>query len=133
MKTRSIQFQTIFPAEPGKVYHLLMDQAQHARIAGKDARISAKTDGKFIVWGGYCHGYNIELKEGEKIVQAWHFDETGWPDNHYSICTFTFAPCERGCRMHFEQSEVPEASADTIEKGWKTFYWDKMMALLEKQ
>lgn len=133
MKTRTIEFNLKFPAKPEKVYNLLMDGNLHALITGGKVRMSSKTDGKFEVWDGYCHGFNIELKEGRKIVQAWHFDEDNWPANHYSICTFLFSNDEQGCRLHFEQSEVPETSYENLRKGWKEHYWDRMIEILKEE
>ncbi len=131
MQTETIQFELMFRASPKDVYHLLMDKEKHALITESEVKISDKQDAKFQLWGGYCHGYNIELKEGEKIVQAWHFDEDSWPENHYSICTFEFLPSSEGCKMFFEQLEVPKTSVETLRKGWKEYYWDKMSALIE--
>jgi activator of HSP90 ATPase len=130
MKTLSIHYETEFPASPLEVYRLLMDPLRHALITESEVKISSKPDGKFEVYGGYCIGYNIELIEGEKIVQAWHFDEDDWPANHFSICTFTFTPSAIGCKMVFEQSEVPEVSFDSLENGWKTYYWDRMREVI---
>ena len=59
-------------------------------FTGSKVIMSNKVNGKFKVFDGYCHGYNIELMQGKKIVQAWNFAEDGWPEDHFSICTFFF-------------------------------------------
>jgi activator of HSP90 ATPase len=88
--------------------------------------MSAKVNGKFEVFDGYCHGYNIELVEGKKIVQAWHFAEKGWPDDHFSTCTFSFVRVPGGTRLSFTQKEVPEKNYESLKSGWKEFYWEPM-------
>jgi len=93
--------------------------------------MSTKVNGKFNIFEGYCHGYNIELIEGKKIVQAWHFAEDGWPDNHYSICTFKFEASGNKTKLTFEQTDVPEDKADYIKEGWKTYYWEPMKEYLK--
>ena len=73
MKTKSIKQTVTFDAAPEMIYDLIMDQKKHAAFTGSKVTMSTKVKGKFNVFDGYCHGYNIELIEGKKIVQAWHF------------------------------------------------------------
>jgi len=77
MKTGSIKQNTTFEAAPIDVYNLIMDEKKHAAFTGTAVKMSNKINGKFNIFDGYCHGYNIELIEGKKIVQAWHFAEDG--------------------------------------------------------
>jgi len=89
-------------------------------------------NGKFEVFGGYCTGFNIELKEGKKIIQGWHFQEDGWPDDHFSICTFVFEKVPNGTKLTFTQRAVPEHKASSLKSGWKEFYWEPMKRYLSK-
>lgn len=130
MKTKSIELKKTFKCSPEKVYALLMNADQHSKITEGPVKIADKVDAKFEVWDGYCHGYNIELIPGKKIVQAWHFDEENWPSNHFSICTFLFTKTEDGCEMNFEQIEIPESSVENLKRGWEDFYWGKMEYIL---
>jgi activator of HSP90 ATPase len=108
-----------------------MDQHKHAAFTGSDVQMSKEVNGKFNVFDGYCHGYNIELKEGKKIVQAWHFEEDGWPEDHFSICTFLFEPAGGKTKLTFLQSDVPEHKVESLKDGWKQFYWEPMKAFLK--
>ena len=90
METKSIKQTVHFNAQPIEVYNLIMDEKKHGVFIGSEVRMSTEPNGTFSIFDGYCHGYNIELIEGQKIVQAWHFAEDGWPDDHFSICTFDF-------------------------------------------
>ncbi len=108
-----------------------MDEKKHAEFTGSKASISKEANGKFSVFDGYCHGYNIELVEGKKIVQAWHFAEDGWPDNHFSICNFELEGDEEKTRLRFMQTKVPESNVQSLKEGWKQFYWDGIKTYLK--
>ena len=90
MKTKSIRQTVSFNASPQELYNLIMDSKKHSGFTQSKSSMSKKVNGKFEAFDGFCHGHNIELKEGKKIIQAWHFAEDGWPDDHFSICTFEF-------------------------------------------
>ncbi len=128
MKTGSIKQTVTFSASPEEVYQLIMDQKKHASLTGSDVKMSNRINGKFNVFDGYCHGYNIELVEGKKIVQSWHFAEDGWPGDHFSICTFLFEETGNKTKLKFLQTGVPEHKLDSLKQGWKEYYWDAMKA-----
>jgi len=132
MKTKNIKQVVTFKSSPAKVYELIMDEKKHSEFSGSKAKVSKKPKGKFEVFDGYCHGYNIELEEGKLIRQAWHFAEDGWPDDHYSICTFQFAKVPGGTKMTFTQEGVPEHKVESLKEGWKDYYWAPMKEMLEK-
>ncbi|MEJ0102205.1 MAG: hypothetical protein WDO19_06455 [Bacteroidota bacterium] len=43
-----------------------MDSKKHAAFTRSAVTMSNKVNGKFSVFDGYSHGYNIELSEGKK-------------------------------------------------------------------
>jgi activator of HSP90 ATPase len=131
MNTKSIKQTIRFNASPDKVYQLLMDQNKHASFTGTKVVMSKEINGKFTVFDGYCHGYNIELVPARRIVQAWHFAEDGWPDDHYSTCTFLFEENGGKTKLVFLQTDVPEHKVEAIKDGWKEFYWDPMKNYLK--
>ena len=131
MKTKSIRQTATFNATPDKIFNLIMDEKKHAVFTGSKATIDSKPNGKFTVFDGYCNGYNIELKKGKKIVQAWHFAEDGWPDDHFSICTFEFEKEGEKTKLRFLQTNVPEHKVESLKEGWKEFYWDAIKLYLK--
>ena len=131
MKTKSIRQTATFDATPEIVYNLIMDQKKHAAFTGSKVIMSTEVNGKFNVFDGYCHGFNMELIEGKKIVQAWHFAEDGWTDDHFSICTFELEKAGNKTKLRFLQTGVPEHKGDSLKDGWKQFYWDAMKAYLK--
>ena len=131
MKTKSIKQTVTFNAAPEQVYNLIMDAKKHAAFTGSEVTMSTKPDGKFKAFDGYVHGYNIELDKGKKIVQGWHFSEDGWPEDHYSICTFDFEPQGNKTKLIFTQTGVPEHKVESLKGGWKQYYWEPMKAYLK--
>ena len=93
--------------------------------------MTKKPKGKFTVFGGYCHGYNIELVENNKIEQGWVFKEDGWPEDHYSVCTFLLEPSAKGVKMTFTQKGVPEHKAEDLKEGWYDYYWNPILQYLQ--
>ena len=132
MNTKSIKQTVTFNAKPEDVYDLIMDAKKHADFNGAVAKMSKKLNGKFVAYDGYIHGYNIELEEGKKIVQAWHFAEEGWPDEYFSICTFVFAKAGKGTKLTFTQTGIPEHKAKALTGGWKDYYWIPMKTYLNR-
>lgn len=131
MKIKSIRQTVTFKgARPQEVYDLIMDAKMHSAFSGSKVTMSNKVDGRFEVFDGYCKGFNVELKEGKKIVQGWHFAEEGWPDDHFSICTFIFEKVASGTKLTFAQTYIPEHKAESLKNGWKQFYWQPMKAFL---
>jgi activator of HSP90 ATPase len=131
MRTKSIRQTATFGAPPEKIYDLIMDEKKHAAFTGSKAIMSTKPKGTFSVFDGYCQGYNIELVKGKKIVQAWHFAEDGWPDDHYSICNFELERLGDKTRLKFLQTDVPEHKVESLKDGWKEFYWDAIKSYLK--
>jgi activator of HSP90 ATPase len=131
MKTKSISQTVTFNSTPEKIYNMLMDPEKHAAFTGSKASIEPNVSGKFTVFDGYCHGYNIDLIEGRKIVQAWHFAEDGWPEEHFTICTFDIEPAGSKTKLKFRQTRVPEHKVALLKNGWREFYWDAMKVYLK--
>jgi len=131
MKTHTIKQTVTFNAAPKAVYDQLMNAKKHGAFTGSKVKMSNKVNGKFEIFDGYCHGHNIELKENKKIVQAWHFTEEGWPEDHLSICTFAFEKTTKGTKLTFTQSNIPENKHNTLKTGWKKYYWEPMKLALQ--
>ena len=131
MQTATINQTATFAASPEKVCNLIMDEKLHAAFTGSAASISTEVNGEFSVYDGYCTGHNIELIKSKKIVQAWHFEEDGWPEDHFSICTFLFEPTGNQTKLIFTQTDIPEHKVEALETGWKEYYWGLMQAYLK--
>jgi hypothetical protein len=53
------------------VYNMIMDSRKHQSLSGEKATIGKTVGDRFTAWGSHISGFNLMLKPGEKIVQAW--------------------------------------------------------------
>jgi len=70
------------------------------------------------------------LVPDRRIVQSWRGSD--WPEGHCSRVTFSLKKVEKGTRLTFHQSGVPEKYYRDINQGWRDFYWSRMKKKLEK-
>lgn len=132
MTTKNIKQTATFVASAQEVYEALLDEKKHSAFTSAEAKINKKNKGEFSVYDGYCHGYNIELVKYEKIVQAWHFAEEGWPDDHFSICTFALIQTGNKTKLIFTQTGIPEHKVASLTNGWKDYYWKPLKQFFKK-
>jgi activator of HSP90 ATPase len=128
--SKTIRQTVTFKSAPHAVYEVLMDEKKHAAFTGGEARISRKTGGEFSIYDGDIEGKNLELIPDQKIVQSWRYGD--WPEGHYSTATFALEPTEKGTRLTFTQTNVPDDKYGDIKQGWKDYYWGPMKKMLEE-
>jgi|SRR6185437_7671724 len=133
MKTRNIKQQEHFDASPVEIYNAIMDSKKHALFTGAPADIENKVGGNFTVHHGYITGKNLELVPGKKIVQSWHAEEENWPDDYFSKITFDLKEDKGGTLLNFTHEGVPVEHANSIEDGWKTYYWEPLKEMVGKK
>lgn len=129
METKTIKQTATFKAHPHEVYEALMDSAKHARFTGSKAMISREVGGNFTAFDGYSEGVNLELVPNKKIVQTWRASD--WPAGHYSTVAFVLKGIDKGTKLTFTQTGVPEEQLEDVSRGWKDFYWTPMKRMLE--
>ena len=128
METKTIQQSATFGAPPTDVYEMLMDSKKHAALSGEPASISREVGGSFTAWGTHISGFNLALRPGQKIVQAWRALDW-WPD-HYSIAIFEFTADNGGTKLDFTQIGVPAHRYEGHCRGWTQTYWTPMKEIL---
>jgi activator of HSP90 ATPase len=129
--SKSIRQTVTFRATPHEVYEILMDSKKHAQFTGGEAKISRKEGGQFSIYGGDIAGKNLELVADQKIVQSWRYSD--WPEGVFSTATFSLQATDKGTRLVFTQSGVPDDKYEEIKQGWKDYYWEPMKAMLENE
>src|SRR5499425_3388142 len=128
MQTKTLQQTVTFKASPREVYDMLMDSKKHRSLSGEPAKISKKVGGKFTAWGSHLSGFNLVLKPGRKIVQAWR--ATGWWPDHYSIAIFNISKVKGGSKLKFTQIGIPPHRYSGHYRGWIETYWTPMQEML---
>ena len=129
--TKTIEQTVTLNASPHDVYEALMDSEKHSQFTGAKASISREVGGTFTAYDGALSGTILELVPDAKIVQSWRGSDDGWVPGHYSTATFSLEAIDRGTRLTFVQTGVPEESVEQITQGWQTYYWPKMKQMLE--
>jgi activator of HSP90 ATPase len=130
METKTIQQSATFGAPPMDVYEMLMDSKKHAALSGEPATMSREIGGSFAAWGTHISGFNLALRPGKKIVQAWR--ALDWPPDHYSIAIFEFNAVDGGTKLDFTQIGVPAFRYDGHCRGWTQTYWTPMKEIFEQ-
>ena len=128
--SKSIRQTATFKTTPHEVYEILMDSKKHGQFTGGEAKISRKVGGKFSISGGDITGENLELVPDQKIVQSWRYSD--WPEGVFSKAIFALEATDKGTRLTFTQSGVPDDKYEDIKQGWKDYYWVPMKAMLEE-
>jgi len=130
METKTIQQLATFGAPPMDIYEMLMDSKKHAALSGEPAALSRKVGGSFTAWGNHISGFNLALRPGHKIVQAWR--TLDWPADHYSIAIFELNAVDGGTKLNFTQIGVPAHRFEGHCRGWTQTYWTPMKEILEQ-
>jgi uncharacterized protein YndB with AHSA1/START domain len=127
MKTKTLRQTVKFKATPRQVYDMLMVSKKHQSLSGEPAKISQRIGGAFTAWGEHISGFNLVLKPGEKIVQAWR--ATGWWPDHYSIAIYDIAKAPGGAKLTFTQIGIPPNRYSGHYRGWIETYWTPMQEI----
>jgi hypothetical protein len=85
-------------------------------LSGQPAKISRKVGGKFTAWGSHISGFNLALKPGQKIVQAWRA----------TVAIYDIAKTRGGTKLKFTQIGIPPNRYSGHYRGWIETYWTLM-------
>jgi len=129
VKGKTIKQVVVFRTAAHEIYEALMDENKHAQFTGDKAVISREVGGKFSVFDGYGEGANLELIADRKIVQTWRAYD--WPKGYYSRVAILLKESDKGTRLTFTQTGVPEEHYNDIYQGWRDYYWIPLKKMLE--
>jgi|SRR5579859_408216 len=123
--SKPIQQEIAFNASPKRVYEALLDARQFSQLSGgAPAEIDAKAGGIFSCFGGMITGRNVELRENQRIVQAWRAGN--WPEGVYSIVRFELTAAGAGTNLSFSHDGFPDAMREHLDGGWHKMYWEPL-------
>jgi activator of HSP90 ATPase len=112
-----------------KVWAALVDPKIIAAWGAGPAKMSAKKDEKFSLWGGEILGKNIEVIPEKKLKQEWFGGD--WPEP--SILTILLKKKKGATEITLEHKNVPAEEFNDISDGWKDYYLGPMKEYLEKK
>ncbi len=105
------------------LYELYMDAKKHTASTGYPTRITEKEGTKFTASGGYITGKNLLLVKNKMILQTWRASEWEQEDPD-SIFLLTFKQSGKDAILQMVHANLPDKHADSIKKGWTTYYWN---------
>ncbi len=124
-----IHMEIAIKAAPKRIYDVLLNGEKFSAFTkGLPAEIDAREGGAFSCFGGHILGRTVELKRGQRIVQAWR--SKTWAEGLYSIVRFELTRSGSGTTLVMDHSGVPEAELEHLTGGWTKMYWDPLKAHL---
>jgi uncharacterized protein YndB with AHSA1/START domain len=120
--------EVTFSAAPAAVFRALTSAAEHAKFTGAPAQISAQAGGAWSAYGGQISGYNIELVEGERIVQTWRAGN--WAPGVHSLVRVELKPEGNGTKVVLDHDALSDEQVPHIDGGWERMYWSKLREFL---
>jgi activator of HSP90 ATPase len=132
MKNSKSFFQSIvIKAKRSSVYDALTNGELFAKFTDAPAEIAPIVGSRFMAYGGYLNGFNLEIKNSEYLVQAWRTQD--WGPGDYSLLRFTLS--DQGTdstRIDVYHYGIPNHHESSNEKVWDEFYWSKLRNSIEK-
>ena len=98
---------------------------RHAEMTGAPATASSQVGGEFTAHGDYISGINLELVDGERILQTWRTIQFEDSDRDSSI-EVTFEVSSTGTLVTLRHWNIPPDQAEGYESGWPNFYFAPM-------
>ncbi len=89
------------------------------------ATASTEVGGAFTAHDGYIFGINLELVDGERILQTWRTSQFAEPDPDSSI-EVTFEKSSTGTLITLRHWNIPAGQAEGYQSGWQDFYFATM-------
>lgn len=127
---KTIKQKVYFDVGPKEVYEAYTEAKRHAEFTQSKVIFEKRAGGKFSAWDGDLSGENLELVEGEKIVQKWRAND--WQKGHYSTLTIELYADGKGTKLVLTQENVPDDKYDDINSGWNDYYWEPMKKYFKK-
>ena len=129
MEYKTIDQAVTFKASPHEIYEMLMDSQKHSDFTGAPAEINREVGGDFTIMDGALSGKTLDLVADRKIVQAWRAND--WTEGHYSTAVFLMEESDGQTKLSFTQAGIPSDRFDSINDGWRTYYWEPIAKALE--
>lgn len=117
---QEVQFNTT----PADLFDAYLNASRRAEFTGAAATVSAEEGAVFSCHDGQIQGRNIELVEGERIVQAWRV--AAWPAGLYTTVRFELEASDGGTKLVMDHFGVPDDFEQAIADGWNARYWEPM-------
>jgi activator of HSP90 ATPase len=120
--------EVVLSATPQRIYDVLLDSTQFAKVTGAPAEISREAGGPFSTFGGLIEGRNLELVPHQRIVQGWR--PASWPPGVYSVVKFELNAKGASTEIVLDHTGFPEGNFRHLDSGWYLRYWEPLKKYL---
>ena len=117
---------TELPASPQVVFNAWLDSDRHSAMTQSPATASTESAGIFTAHDGYINGINLEIDDGQRILQTWRtseFDDTD-PDSSIEI---VLKEIPTGTLLTLTHWNIPKDQAESYQSGWQDHYFAPML------
>ena len=121
MKITTIRQTIYLPATPVQVYRAMINEDEFSSWSGLPATIIYLQGGWFMVFRKDVSGYQLKLREGECIIQAWTHKD--FPEAHFSIADIQLEESPKGTKLVLRHYAVPSEAVAWLRDYWRTKYW----------
>jgi hypothetical protein len=94
-------------------------------MTGAPATASSQVGGEFTAHGDYISGINLELVDGERVLQTWRTIQFEDSDRD-SLIEVTFEVSSTGTLVTLRHWNIPPDQAEGYESGWPNFDFASM-------
>lgn len=133
METREIEKSLWLQAPAAEVFDLLLDSRGHSLFTGMNAEVSREIGAEFRIGNEQATitGQNQLLELNRRIEQSWRITVDGWPSDHWSRLTLSFAERDGGTELSMRHELVPAICVTPMINGWDRFYWQPLQRYCE--
>ncbi|MBP9718231.1 SRPBCC domain-containing protein [Candidatus Gracilibacteria bacterium] len=131
MKTVRQRYSINAPVE--KVWRALVSPKLIDQWGGGPAKMSARVDAKFSLWGGDIYGTNTEVQPEVKLVQQWYAGN--WEEPSMVCFSLSEKVTKKGktTLVVLVHKNIPDEEVQGIRDGWKEYYMEPLKAFVEDQ
>jgi len=116
-------------ASKTKVWNALVSPKEIKAWSGETAKMDAKVNAEFSLWGGSIWGKNIEVVPEKKLVQEWFGGEWEKP----SIMEIVLSEKAGFTDIKLVHKNVPPEEIKDFAAGWNDYYFGPMKEYLENK
>lgn len=115
---------------PVKLVWEALTQPKHIKGWGAGpAKMQAKANTPFSLWGGEIYGKNTAVKTNALLEQDWFSGEWEQP----SLVKIQLSKVRGGTKLILVHRNIPDAAAADIRDGWKSYYFGPLKEYVEQQ
>lgn len=111
------------------VWDALTDPVKIQAWGGGPAKMDAVEGAKFSLWNGDIHGTNTKVKPQKVLEQDWY---SGVWENPSKVIFTLSVVSKTKTKVVLTHTGMPESEYDEISKGWKEYFMEPLIALVEK-